>query len=73
MLANIVEFMQREFSLSEGGSVAASATQLAQNPEGVEDAASGTGENQGASSSGGAADGRHKSLIIGRRARHPAA
>lgn len=56
VLANIVELMQREFSLSEGGSVAASATQFAQNPEGVEEAASGTGKNQGASSSAGAAD-----------------
>lgn len=56
VLAITVEFMQREFSLSEGGSVAASATQFAQIPEDVEDAASGPGENQGVSSSAGAAD-----------------
>lgn len=48
VLASIVEFMQREFSLSEGGNVAASASQFAQSPKDVEDAASWTAENQGA-------------------------
>jgi hypothetical protein len=46
VLANIVEFMQGDFSLSEGGSVAASATQFGQIPDGVADAPSVTGEDQ---------------------------
>lgn len=41
VLASVVEFMQREFSLSEGGIATASATQFAQSPKSVGDAASG--------------------------------
>jgi hypothetical protein len=56
VLASIVEVMQREFSLSEGGSVTASATQFALGRKGVEDAASGTGENRIARAQGGGPD-----------------